>query len=219
MEKKYLDQLLPDTKKLLLLIEKHVGKEIAVREDPTRNILGCDIDNFTILTPIGQFWDSSVMHELLHFHRFKVKGVPRLVACDTFNFVDPDFETNIITLDNIIEHLFIVREEIKLRPNRKTYWEDRISHNIERQKECGDAILNWVFARHVFRDGSIVEKATKAIQKFNCEKTAKKLLSILHEPNCKKELFIRAFYEELNLQSEYICLKYLDREEKLWINS
>ena len=223
MNKKYFDQLLPDNKKLLSLIENHIGGEVAIREVPMRNNLGCEIHNATILTPEGKFPDSSVLHELLHIRRVKVDGVPQLVVCDTFDFGDPNFETRITKLDNNIEHLFIVPEEINLRPNRITYWEDRINQAVETQKKSGldvhvhggDAILNWVFAHRILGHGCVVEKATKVIQELNCEETAKKLLSTLQQPNCNKGIFSRACLAELNLPSGSICLKYLDREENL----
>ena len=223
MNKKYFDQLLSDNKKLLLLIEAHVGREIAVREVPMRNNLGCEIHNATILTPEGKFPDSSVLHELLHIRRFKVDGVPQLVVCDSFDFGDPNFETSVTKLDNNLEHLFIVPEEISLRPDRIKYWEDRIINAIRTQENSGldvnihgcDAIVNWVFASHVFVDGSVIEKATKVIRKLNCEETAKKLLSTLQQANCNKEIFAKACLAELNLPSGSICLKYLDREENL----
>jgi len=223
MNKKYFDQLLSDNKKLVLLIETHIGRDIAVREVPMRNNLGCEIQNTTILTPEGEFPDSSVLHELLHIRRFKVDGVPELVVCDAFNFGDPNFETRVTKLDNNLEHLFIVPEEISLRPDRITYWEARIIHAIKTQENSGldvrvhgcDAAVNWVFANHVFGDGSVVEKATKVIQKLNCEKIAKKLLSTLKQPTCNKEIFAETCLADLNLPSGSICLKYLDREENL----
>ena len=223
MNKKYFEQLLSDNKKLLLLIETHIGREIAVREVPMRNNLGCEIHNATILTPEGKFPDSSVLHELLHIRRFKVDAVPQLVVCDSFDFGDPNFETSVTKLDNNFEHLFIVPEEINLRPDRIKYWEDRINNAIRIQENSGldvnihgcAAIINWVFASHVFVDEGVIEKATKVIQKLNCEEIAKKLLSTLQQPNCNKEIFARACLAELNLPSESICLKYLDREENL----
>lgn len=223
MNKKYLDQLLSDTKKLVLLIETHMERDIAVREVPMRKNLGCEIQNATILTPEGKFPDSSVLHELIHIRRFKVDDVPHLVVCDEFDFGDPNFETKVIKLDNNLEHLFIVPEEIRLRPNRITYWEDRLRHAIKTQENSGldvnrhggDAVVNWVFANHVFGDGCVVEKATKVIQKLDLEETAKELISTLQPPNCNKEIFARTFLAGLSIPSGSICLKYLDREENL----
>ena len=108
MDKKYLDQLSSDTIQLVFLIETHIDREIVVREVPERKNLGCEIENYTILTPQDKFPDSSVLHELLHIRRFLVDGVPRLVVCAEYDPVDPSFETRVTKLDNNFEHLFIV---------------------------------------------------------------------------------------------------------------
>lgn len=223
MKKRFFEKLLSDNQEMVLAIERHIGNEIAVREVPMRNNLGCEIHNATILTPKGKFPDPSVLHELLHIRRCKVDGVPQLVVCDEFDFGDPNFETRVTKLDNNIEHIFIVPEEISLRPDRLTYWEGRIFKAI-RAQECsgldvnvhgGDAIYNWVFANHLFRKGHVVEKATKVIQELNCEEIAKKLLLSLQSSNCNKEIFSRAYLAELDVPSGSICLKYFDREENL----
>ena len=175
------------------------------------------------MTPEGKFPDSSVLHELLHIRRFKVDGFPHIAVCDAFDFANPNFETKVIKLDNNIEHLFIVPEEIGLRTNRKMYWENRVSQAINNQEKSGlnvnlhggDAIINWIFARHIFEDGLVVEKATRMVQQFKCEKAAKNLLSTLQHPNCNKETFSRAYLAELDIPSGSICFKYLDREENL----
>jgi hypothetical protein len=223
MNKKYLDQLLPDTKSLLSLIETHIGKEVSVREDPRRNNLGCEIHNDTILAPEGKFPDSSVLHELLHIRRFRIDGVPQLEVCDSFDYGDPSFGERVNKLDCNIEHLFIVPEEISHRPERVTYWEKLTAQAIENIENSGldvnvnggDAILNWLFAKIVFVSGNAVNNATNVIHKFKCEKTAVKLLSIFQLPSCTKENFSKAIIAELNIPSGSVCLKYEDREEYL----
>lgn len=223
MNKKYLDQLVSDTIQLVLLIETHIEREIIVREVPMRKNLGYEIENTTILTPEDKFPDSSVLHELLHIRRFAVDDVPQLAVCNAFDFGDPNFETRVTALDNNLEHLFIVPEELSLRPNRRKYWEDRVRDAIKNQVTSGldinvhgcDAIVNWVFANHIFAGGSAVKEASEVVRELNCQETAKKLLSTLQQPNCNKKFFSRACLAELNLPRGSICLRYTDREESI----
>lgn len=224
MNNKYFELLLPDTKKLLLLIENHIGQEVFVREVSMRNNHGCEIHNATILVPEGKFQDSSVLHELLHIRRFRVDGVPELFVCDSFDCGDHNFFNSVCRMDGNIEHLFIVPVEISLRPDRLTYWEDRMIEALKafekseldaNHSEC-DAILNWLFAQIIFGNGIVVDKATKVIQKIGCEKIAVNLLSILQHSNCNKEIFSKALIPKLNVPIRSICLKYEDREENLW---
>lgn len=223
MNKKYLDQLASDTRQLVLQIETHIEKEIIVREVPNRTNLGCEIENATNLTPENNFPDPSVLHELLHIRRFAVDDMPQVAVCDSFDFADPNFETRVTKLDNNLEHLFIVPEELSLRPNRRTYWEHRISSATKNQVNSGldvnvhgcDAIVNWVFVNHISAGGRAVEEAEEVVHELNCEETAKKLLSTLQQPNCSKEVFSRACLAELDLHRNFLCFRYLDREEKL----
>jgi hypothetical protein len=223
MNRKYFDQLLPDTKELVLLIESVIEKEITVREVAERNNLGCEIDSATILTPEDRFPDSSVLHELLHIRRFKVDGIPQLAVCDTYDYSDPDFETSVTKLDNNIEHLFIVPEEINLRPDRHIYWENRINQaatNLENPRlninsfGC-DVIINWLFAKYILVDSPTVKKTTKLVRQLDLEEKSRDLLSMLLGQNCSKELFSRAYLAKLEMPANSLCLKYLDREESL----
>jgi len=224
MNTEYLDKLVSDTRQLVLLIETHIETQIIVREVPTREHLGCEIENATILTPENRFPDSSVLHELLHIRRFRVDDVPRLAVCNAFDFADPTFATRVTDLDNNLEHLFIVPEELSLRPNRRTYWEDRVRNAIKNQRNSGldvnvhgcDAVVNWVFANHVLGGGCAVDEATEVARELNCEETSKRLLSTLQQPNCSKGAFSRACLAELDLPGGSICLRYSgrgDREE------
>lgn len=223
MIKKYLDQLESDTIQLVLLIETHIDREIVVREVPMRNNLGCEIENTTILVPENKFPDSSVLHELLHIRRFIVDNVPQLVVCNAYNIINPKFESSVTKLDNNIEHLYIVPEELSLRPNRRTYWENSIKAAIKNQVTTGldvsihgfDAVINYVFAKHIFAEGSVVEEASEVVSGIKCQEIAMKLLSALQQPNCNKKVFSRECLAELNLPRGSICFRYTDREERI----
>jgi hypothetical protein len=132
MEKQYLSKLSEDVKSKVYFIEKHIQSEIKVTINSNLRSMACLTRRpVTIITPSEQYFNSgSVLHELLHIKRILLNDVPVLDIADDENDSDKHFKYEIESIDNNIEHLFIIPIEIDLMPNRKDYWRENIGNTF-----------------------------------------------------------------------------------------
>ncbi|WP_038485374.1 hypothetical protein [Collimonas arenae] len=171
-----------------------------------------------LIPTLDYFPDGSVLHELLHIRRFLVDGVPSLSDCDTYEHWRPSFAAGLTRLDNSLEHLIIVPEELHIRPDRKEHWERVMTHmwnglanesfsEVDRQQQ---ALINWVFLRHVIPDSPVRTSATSVLEKFNLSNLAQRFYEALIPNLSNKEDLVRECFNHLELPLEMACLEYID---------
>lgn len=134
MDDYFLRQLSTDTQSLVYEIEGVLEKPIEFVCRANIGTLGCtfELGKPCILAPVlDQLPEGAVIHELLHLRRWAVEGVKRLKAGDGYL----DLDSNVVVLDNGIEHLFILPEEIRRWPRRKGYWENKLLRKLKGVKE------------------------------------------------------------------------------------
>lgn len=214
MNNEYLSLLSPKTKELLAKIESHIESEVIVKLDSSRtDTLACEIENFelTILTPNKErFLDDSVFHELLHFERFCISNIPRMIACDDYNFADETFETKVTAVDNNLEHFVIVPTELQLRPNRTEYWEKRLEKKAALQMQGLDLLIDWAFAKHILPEANVSQKLEAKVSDLGFRSEAEQLLEVvLRNLHCKPNL-VKSVISSSNIPQGAICLEYLD---------
>ncbi|OAJ52612.1 hypothetical protein A6V37_09215 [Paraburkholderia ginsengiterrae] len=101
---------------------------------------------------------SSVFHELLHLKRYFVDGMPKLVYCDDEHEFEDDDDARtpqlFASLDNQIEHLFIVPIELARYSCARGYWEERIGEVLKEPRLPDDgAVMVWEFIHRVLKGG------------------------------------------------------------------
>lgn len=232
VQTEYLARLTPDTRSLAEEVERGSGVEVVVKVDPDRarslpdrpDTLACQV-NMTgaeLLIPAPDYFpDGSVLHELLHVRRFLVEGVPRLTVCETYEPWSPGIRTSLTLQDNSIEHLLIVPEELRRRPERREHWErvmkrvwkelaaDGLSEVDRRQA----ALANWVFIQHVLPNSAILPCARAVLERFDLSDVAHHFCEALMPVLSDKEGAVRVWFEHLHAPLEMASFEYLNTHD------
>ncbi|OFV96858.1 MAG: hypothetical protein A3F68_10320 [Acidobacteria bacterium RIFCSPLOWO2_12_FULL_54_10] len=228
MESAYLNRLPNDIRDLVQEIEDAAGIEIEIRIDAARakrladdpDPLACEADEngARILIPApDHFPESSALHELLHIRRFLVDGVPKIVVCED-NWI-PQLEKGLLMLDNNLEHLVIIPEELKRRPERRSWWipkfqrilnelsSAKFAHPVERDNH---AFVAWVSIRHVLGEGSLLDNARQILERMDLYDRAERLFEIVAQVPEAKERVTKTWLEHIGLPLNGICFEYID---------
>jgi hypothetical protein len=231
MNSEYLNLLARDIRDFVSDIERQSAIEIQVEVDELRakkdlgeiNTLACDIDETgaRILIPSADYFpEGSVLHELLHIDRFLVQGVPQISVCE--EYWCPELESAFTDVDNTLEHLVIVPEELRRRPDRKHYWVRVMERTIEKigsdqlQQPDRDflAVYSWTFVRRVLGQAQLERLAWGTIESLDLIKRANAYWETVVPALDRKEDATRALTDVFNLAVEAICLNYLDSRER-----
>ena len=231
METGYLARLPDDLQAFVAHIECESGIEITVEVDNSRagrhrgepDPLACiaNESEARLLIPSEDFFpEGSVLHELLHIHRFLVDRVAQISVCD--DYWCPERETVLTQLDNCLEHLVIVPEELGRRPERRGRWVavmDRVLNQVQ-SGELRDAdrdffvLYSWVFIRYVLPDDDLAEKALAALESLNLRDHGDQFYDAVLAALSSKEAATRVCVEQFGLSKELICLDYFDPRQR-----
>lgn len=221
MKKEYINRLSQNIIRLVQDIESHIDDDIDVKVDESRScVLACEVDKqgAAILTHKHDYFpEDSVLHELLHIRRICLDKVPQLVVCDNFDNWTPELETGLKPLDNNLEHLIIVPEELKYRPDRKEYWKNRIINKIEtfddqirvNQIQAFDTLIYRVLIHHVLKDDDLKIKIDEIISpdlKNISQEFHDKIVLYLDS----KEKLVKVCFNYINISDKAVCLEYID---------
>ncbi|MQR00975.1 hypothetical protein [Glaciimonas soli] len=229
MQPEYIARLPLDIRTLVEEIERASRVKITVEVDSARarnipsqpDTMACEFSphGAKLLIPTSDYFpDGSVLHELLHVRRFLVEGIPCLVDCLTYQHWRLYFAAGLIRLDNSIEHLIIVPEELRIRPNRREYWErvmmrlwdelalDRLTELARREL----ALINWAFIEHVLPGSAVQSYARVVLAKFDLTDRAQRCCDELIPSLQDKESAIRVCFSHLELPLEVASLEYID---------
>lgn len=177
MQPDSLARLSPEVRDFVLAVEADAGIAINVEPDEELNNGGplgqgklrVDIETSfaRLYAPSnGYLPDGAVRHEVLHVHRLHVECVPRIALADSVDFA-PDFERELVRVDNALEHLVIVPVELQHHPERREHWESVMARvwaeaNSQWLTPLDRRIsvcLHWTFLRHVLPDSPTVPVA------------------------------------------------------------
>jgi hypothetical protein len=229
----YLNCLEPDTRNLVAEIEQSGGVEIEVTVDPSRALgksgravpLACQVENNNarILIPRADYFpDASVVHELLHIQRFLSVGVPRIIVAETFKGWTPELDNAMTNRDNSLEHLVIVPEEFRRRPNRIEHWDQVMRRTLDgipaaplsQSDRDGLALMNYVFVAHVIPRESLHEKARRLVEGLGLVDRASRFKAMLIPALGSKENAVVQCFEHLQLPVEMASLEYLESGQR-----
>jgi len=222
MDAHFLTILDKDNQSEIESIEEAINTDILVKTEDGRTNLGCTLSQQSpvILIPNDNFFpDSSVFHELLHIRRFYVENVPKIIVCDNYDFHDFDFESNIASIDNELEHLIIVPNELESYPRRKQRWEQLINTKIS-ENDVGpfDILLYYAFTHIVLKSKSILIQINEILTNRNIDERAEIFLSeinthIDNKPKLVKEVFKHVAPGENH--DEALCLEYYNNPDEI----
>lgn len=173
MQSEYLDRLSKPLQEFVLEVEQGSGLQIEVVEESSLNGIGplgqgrlevsIESRRLRLFAPTnGYFPDGAVRHEVLHFHRFHVQGVPKLALKD-WSRGGRNLAERFTAIDNALEHLVIVPLELELHPERKEHWEAVVGDvcgglpSIPDSERCLAVCLHWAFIRYVLPDSPQVQ--------------------------------------------------------------
>ncbi len=233
MHADFLNRLSPDVQALVRDVEGAAGIDIAVGLDPSRatrgpdgtGILACNIDEHsaTLLYPSPEYFpDGAVVHEMLHVRRFLIAGVPRLSA----TFGHPQWTENVddvlLDLDNALEHLVIVPEELRLRPERAAYWSAVMARtwqtDLPAMANADDrrrwALVHWTFLDHVLPSSPVVSTAKALLAHFDLVADAELFTAAALPKLGSKEDLVRTCFTHLQLKPDIAVFEYLDARRR-----
>ena len=232
MNAAYLERLSQDLRELVYHIEQSSGVEIEVEvrapDDQVlreqRQPLKCEMDQFgakIIIPKPEHFPESSVLHELLHIRRVLVDKIPRLTFCEDYDPWSRQFETALTDLDNSLEHLIIVPEELKPRPERTEYWKkimyrvfaDIHSDRLPDKDRQRQALINTVFVSTVLSDAELANEASALLQQLGVMSRAETLLSLVGPALYSKERLAKIYVDQLRISIDPVCLEYIDTQQ------
>ena len=229
MESNYEDQLDDDVRDLVEQLERESETIIAVEIDSSR-VRDCrhgtgplaskvNTHGARILIPSrNHFPSDSVLHELLHIRRFLLERVPKIVQCDDYHNWDYRISDSLTHLDNGIEHMVIVPEEIRRKPEREEYWESVLRRVLEDVKDVSltederdrTLMLARVFICHVLTNAELTAEADELIESFGITNRASQLFEALVPSLGSKENTVKAYFENLPPPDGLICLEYIE---------
>ena len=233
MQHTFLDRLSPDVQKLVKYIEGAIGTEIDVSIDSSRvgrgpdgsGILACKISErgAMLLVPMHDYFpDGGVVHEMLHVRRILVDGVPRLSENPDSPRWNCSIGATLTNLDNALEHLVIVPEEIRLRPERADWWASVIETtwltklpaipDPEDQRRW--ALMSVAFLSLVLPSSAVVGNAEALLEKLDLRNDALQFLAAVTPKLMSKEELTRACFEELRLPTDIALFEYLDCQHR-----
>jgi len=154
-----------DLRELVADIEHHAGLRVVV-EPTAKEKMSCEFGKRRAVVQVpeaGPPRASSLFHELLHLKRYFVDGTPKLVYCDEHEFEDDDDARTpqlFVSLDNQIEHLFIVPLELARYNCARGYWEERMGAVLKEPQLSDDgAVVVWEFIHRVLKGGGLSDAA------------------------------------------------------------
>jgi hypothetical protein len=232
MQPDYLARLSPEVSAFVQEVEAAAGVAIEVAPQEGLNTGGpfghgmLKVEAHTtpvrLLAPTnGYFPDGAVRHEVLHVHRLRVAGVPRISLADAVDFA-PEFEAGLTRIDNALEHLVIVPIELQHHPERRQHWEqimariwgqDLPAAPSELDRRIG-ACLHWSFLRHVM-PGSPAAATAEAFMQGNeglraeADSFADQAVALLAD----KAALVRFFFDRFSeLPREMAALEFVSSE-------
>jgi hypothetical protein len=222
MDPLYFDKVCVDVQALIREVEDAIGIEIDVALDPSIDHLQCSPESRAprILTPDPDYFpDGGVAHEVLHIKRFRVEGVPQIVDDDNFADWSPDLARGVLSLDNSLEHMVIVPLELAMRAQRRERWEQSmvrvwnggIQALPNHDDQCRQAMVNWVFLKHVLPDSPIVRTAEALLAQLQARDRAQATLDEVLPSLGSKERATRACFDHLQLERRAALFRYLER--------
>ncbi len=229
MDADFVERLPADIRDFVSLIEDGIDAEISVSVDERRAArdlerrgLGCYVDEvraeISIPTP-QHFPPASVFHELLHIHRFLIERVPQIAIHDDHWDCSPEFEDALTVLDNHLEHLLIIPRELERWPERSSYWEQRVTRNLNELPNANItpedrnrwALLQGLFVRYVLENSAAAcELANVVIEQFGLEQQANEFFDAVLPVLASKEATVETCFAQLRLPAERAGLKYID---------
>lgn len=234
MEQRFLEKLNAETQRLVREIEEFASVEIEVRPTPAPSsgaaahakavALLASEDGATLLYRDEQeFGTQSVLHELLHLHRYWVDFVPQLLPLE-----DPDGDKTMIAhqVENTLEHLVIVPKEAEyglepyaqLNETTRKIWQDYpwpdISEPWARRK---NAFLSWLTTRFLVNDAGVMAMAQQALTQEALLEEAKSFTDKIARVVGSKEHCISTAIRFLHIPRQEATLAYLDIRNKAFI--
>lgn len=221
MEADYLRRLSPDVAAIVNEIEAKTGIEITIEVQTDRSTMACEIDcdGQRILTPSQQYFqDGSVLHELLHIRRIAVEGIPQIVDCEDSHDISAEVISGLTSLDNTLEHLVIVPEELLLRAERRSYWEERLSKalgKLERKALNSDDTKRWILLNGLFQDLALPNSPSEARlrqleQEYAVVEDARDFRVSVSALTMNKERMVVEVFRLLKLPAHIAALEYFD---------
>jgi hypothetical protein len=117
-----------------------------------------------------------------------------------------------------MEHLIIVPEELRRRPERQAHWERAMkqvwdtlaadgTNEIDRRQ---GALANWMFIQHVMPGSAVRTSALAVLDRFGFRESAEGFFKALVPVLTDKERLVRVWFEHLNIPLEMASLRYLN---------
>ena len=229
MQPEFEARLSPQVKALVRDTEELIGVEMTVVIDPKRasssqdepGRMGCDMNPYgaQILTgDAGYFPDASVFHEVQHIRRILVEGVPRLIVCEDFAPWSPQLSTAMARLDNNLEHLIIVPQELRMYPERRTYWKRLLERmitnlsasNMPEYERHRFAMLGLLLTDQMLPDEDLKDSISLVLKDLGIRERAQRYRDESVAALMSKEELVRTTFDHFGLPMAAGCLEYLD---------
>jgi hypothetical protein len=234
MQPDYLNRLAPDVRAFAKALERALGFEIVIKVNPHKprrapdepGGLECEVDQCgarIVIPETDWFPDGSVLHELFHVQRFLLEGIPLLVDNASYERWNPCVSTALTYHDNCMEHLVIVPEELRRRPERRAHWEratkqvwDTLTaHGTNETDRRQGAMINWAFIQHAIPDSDARSLALAVLDRFNFRDAAERFSEALVPVLADKEALVSVWFEHLHIPLEMASLRYLNARGSL----
>lgn len=229
MKAEYIELLPSYLKDLVRETENHIGFEIdvvvdagcACRVSGEVAHLACEIEKDAALLLIpsaGLFPPGAVFHELLHIRRFLVEEVPCLVDSADYEAWTPEMGASLTYHDNAFEHLVIVPQELKVFPERRADWENKVKR-LWAKIEAGEgsdidrrqaSMACWAFLRLVMPDSPNVDIARSVLADVSAFEHAEQFYEALVPVLGDKDAAVRVWFAHQGIPLEMASLKYFD---------
>ena len=223
MKLKILEVLPNNVKELAERIEEYSGTKIGITDKMDQRLIK-NVNSPALAITINEkkadlvildktkYNAQSVLHELLHLERFWIKGIPQFIAKDDKN------QHLTSTIDNQIEHIFIVPEEEKYGYERYSYWNEVYRESFSKfpPKDIqmfslkGQCIFGLIHSKILVNDKNIQSLITSKIRDVGLLQFSKNAERFLMKNINDKEKTIKAIVSILEIPIKDVQLKYID---------
>lgn len=218
MDAKYYKLLTNDTKNLVVEIESAIDKDIEIKiVSKPQDTLACNVDGVcpVIILPKADFFpESSVVHELIHIRRFLVERVPSLSVME--EYWSHKIEQAFLAIDNDLEHLCVIPEEIRRKPDRFQRWQGEISKKIDVIEKSiqynEDDKKNFLVRLLLILEIAVVDKSlanrVRQLLKRKIKDDLEEFIFQIKQNIRSKEVVCKLFVDQLDLWKHSPCLEY-----------